>query len=139
LAVPPHSLYSPGKERGRQQPPLRQFQLVSSRVAEYCGFPSVASIKLRSNQREHVHARQLVATKLRQYGWSYPRIGKALGGYHHTTVMHLVCNRWLTTADAQFLDSFSCAVAPTKGGSTPDQWLRGGTTTVDWNACDEWV
>jgi chromosomal replication initiation ATPase DnaA len=35
-------------------------------------------------------ARRAVAEVLRASGWSYPRIGRNLGGRHHTSIMSLV-------------------------------------------------
>lgn len=42
--------------------------------------------------RKHpvVQARQEVCVELRKWNWSYSRIGKTLGGLHHTTVMHIL-------------------------------------------------
>lgn len=40
-----------------------------------------------------VAARRDVARMLRSIGWSLPRIGRALGDRHHTTVMHLLKER----------------------------------------------
>jgi chromosomal replication initiation ATPase DnaA len=47
---------------------------------------------LRSSRRHlrYVVGRRTVAKALRAAGWSYPRIGRALGGRHHTTVMFML-------------------------------------------------
>ncbi len=36
-----------------------------------------------------VSARRQVARELRAAGWSFPEIGRALGGRHHSTIMEL--------------------------------------------------
>jgi hypothetical protein len=38
--------------------------------------------------RRYVEARAVVVAVLRERGWSYPRIGKLLGGRDHSTVIH---------------------------------------------------
>lgn len=44
-----------------------------------------------THQYDIARPRHVVAWLLyRRAGWSYPRIGKALGGRHHTTIMHSV-------------------------------------------------
>lgn len=47
-------------------------------------------IRAKGSQRHLVSARREIASELRRHGWSYPRIGKALGGRHHTTIMYLL-------------------------------------------------
>ena len=37
-----------------------------------------------------VKARRLAAQRLREAGYGYPDIGRALGGTHHTTMMYLI-------------------------------------------------
>jgi len=38
--------------------------------------------------RRYVEARAIVIQVLRERGWSYPRIGKLLGGRDHSTIIH---------------------------------------------------
>ncbi len=40
-----------------------------------------------------VSARWHVASELRRRGYSLPEIGRMMGGYHHTTIMNLLCAR----------------------------------------------
>ena len=57
-----------------------------SRAAEHHGV-TVAEIKGRSRLGHVVAARQDVFLALREAGWSFPRIGRAMGR-DHSTVMH---------------------------------------------------
>ena len=57
-----------------------------SRAAEHHGV-TVAEIKGRSRLGAVVAARQDVFLALRESGWSFPRIGRAMGR-DHSTVMH---------------------------------------------------
>ena len=57
-----------------------------SRAAEHHGV-TVAEIKGRSRLGPVVAARQDVFLALREAGWSFPRIGRAMGR-DHSTVMH---------------------------------------------------
>lgn len=52
---------------------------------------TVEEITGRSRTRCIARARQEVCRRLRDHGWSYPRIGRFLG-LDHTTVMH-ACTR----------------------------------------------
>jgi hypothetical protein len=56
-------------------------------VAARYGVP-VAQILGPTSERQVVDARVAAAHGLRELGLSYPRIGKAVGGRHHSTVMH---------------------------------------------------
>jgi Bacterial dnaA protein helix-turn-helix len=59
-------------------------------VSERLGLP-VGEIRSHRNHAHLVEARAQVAWRLRnELGWSYPRIGKLLGGFHHTTIMYLL-------------------------------------------------
>jgi chromosomal replication initiation ATPase DnaA len=51
--------------------------------------------EVRGNRKDHprVEARREAAARLRMLGMSYPEIGIALGGLHHTTVMHALGKR----------------------------------------------
>ena len=49
---------------------------------------SVDYMLKRGRSMEQLRARAEVAYLLRARGWSLPRIGRALGGMHHTSVMH---------------------------------------------------
>ena len=57
-----------------------------SRAAEHHGV-TVAEIKGRSRLGPAAAARQDVFLALREAGWSFPRIGRAMGR-DHSTVMH---------------------------------------------------
>jgi chromosomal replication initiation ATPase DnaA len=41
-----------------------------------------------------VEARRQLCLRMRERGWSLPRIGRALGARHHTTVLHLLRKGW---------------------------------------------
>ena len=43
----------------------------------------------KSQEPRFVQARKIAVVELRKLGYSYPRIGRILGGRHHTTVMRL--------------------------------------------------
>lgn len=43
-----------------------------------------------SRLRVATDRRRVVAKRLRAEGWSYPRIGRNLGGRHHTSIMYLL-------------------------------------------------
>lgn len=43
-----------------------------------------------SRLREFVVIRRKIAERLRAYGYSYPAIGRALGGRHHTTIQYML-------------------------------------------------
>lgn len=45
-------------------------------------------IRSRYRNRPLVARRRFIARKMREAGYSYPKIGKALGGRDHSTVMH---------------------------------------------------
>lgn len=51
------------------------------------------TILSRSNLADHVAARREAALYLRSLGYSYPSIGRWLGGRHHTTAMNLCKGR----------------------------------------------
>jgi chromosomal replication initiation ATPase DnaA len=53
---------------------------------------SVSSILSDRKWHSIVVARKLAARRLRSMGFSYPEIGRALGGLHHTSAMYL-CGR----------------------------------------------
>ncbi|HVZ89602.1 MAG TPA: helix-turn-helix domain-containing protein [Polyangia bacterium] len=49
-----------------------------------------ARVRGPSRFQEDVEARIAVVAVLRgEFGWSYPRIGRSLGGRHHTSIMYL--------------------------------------------------
>lgn len=58
-------------------------------AARHTGVP-VELIRTKNRSREYVQARAAVAEILHREGWSLSRIGRALGGRHHTTVMNLL-------------------------------------------------
>lgn len=49
---------------------------------------TVRELRTRTNAHHITGPRYLAMWVLTHRGWSYPRIGKALGGFHHTTVLH---------------------------------------------------
>ena len=57
-------------------------------VSEYCGV-GLDDLRGQSRLRRHVYARQVVVYLCRELTeLSLPRIGQAIGGRDHTTVMH---------------------------------------------------
>ena len=61
---------------------------IISRVAERNGI-TTADLRGPSQERRMAHPRQEAMARLQiELGWSTPRIGRALGGRHHTTVLH---------------------------------------------------
>ena len=44
----------------------------------------------RSNERQPVAARRYAAVRLRGMNFSYPQIGRWLGGRHHSTIMYYI-------------------------------------------------
>lgn len=74
---------------------------------------SPASVLGKSQQPQFVAARYEVAVALRRMGWSTPRIGRALGGRHHATIIHLLSKRLapveINSATRSDIDSVSGA------------------------------
>lgn len=48
-------------------------------------------LRIRSQEHHIARPRQIVFWLLRQRNWAYTRIGQAMGGYNHTTVLHGIC------------------------------------------------
>ena len=67
-------------------PPAEVLRRAINRAAEHHGV-TAAEIKGRSRLGSVVAARQDVFLLLREAGWSFPRIGRAMSR-DHTTVMH---------------------------------------------------
>lgn len=71
-----------------------EYETASDRqtVNRIAGSLGVDPDALRGPRRhqEYVQARRVVARDLRGLGWSYPRIGRALGNRDHTTIMYLL-------------------------------------------------
>ncbi len=63
------------------------YQIHRSQVLEHGNFP------------RQVAARAYVAEHLRKRGHSLPAIGRLIGGFHHTTVMHLLRTAKLKRVD----------------------------------------
>ena len=49
-----------------------------------------AQIAARNNRLTYVRARTEIYMLLRERGWSYPQIGRLVGGRDHTTIVHSV-------------------------------------------------
>jgi chromosomal replication initiation ATPase DnaA len=47
---------------------------------------------ISTHESQVVAARRMAARRMREMGYSFPLIGRYLGGLHHTSVMHL-CDR----------------------------------------------
>ena len=60
--------------------------VIATAADEVCA--SVGEITGGSRYARLVRARWAVMLALREAGWSSARIGRALGGRHHTTVLH---------------------------------------------------
>ncbi len=45
-------------------------------------------LRLRSQEHHIARPRHIVFWLLHEQKWSYARIGQAMGGFHHTTVLH---------------------------------------------------
>ena len=67
---------------------MSDFEIVASLSREM----GVDPAKVRSHRRWRslCTARRVIARMLREIGRSYPEIGRALGGRHHTTVMAML-------------------------------------------------
>lgn len=79
-----------------------------SAVASATGIPA-SEILGRSHRWPVADARHVLAYALRERGWSYPRIGAALGR-DHTTIMHAVDKvRWRAGLRAQADASITAA------------------------------
>lgn len=61
-------------------------------VRQMCKAAMVSVEEVRGSARypRLVEMRRKIAKRLRDDGYSYPAIGRALGGKHHTSVMHMV-------------------------------------------------
>lgn len=70
-----------------------QIHRVLLAVSIHCGI-TVRDILGRSRQQDIIIAREIVAYILRRppYRLSFAAIGRHLGGYHHTTILHNVRN-----------------------------------------------
>lgn len=64
------------------------FELIDAAAIHAGVYPAEITGKRRNQHL--VRARSAIAIVLREQGLSYPRIGKALGGRDHTTVINLV-------------------------------------------------
>lgn len=67
---------------------MRASEAAIAVAAEACG---VRPVDVRGPRRygELVRARKMAAREMRAAGMTYPAIGRALGGRHHTTAMNL--------------------------------------------------
>lgn len=66
-------------------------KILHSNMAIICHFMGQVSLSdVLGKSREHrlMPARAAIARYLRERGWSYPSIGKVMGGRDHTTIMH---------------------------------------------------
>ena len=62
---------------------------IVNNICEALGYEA-ARVRGPSRYQEDVEARANVSKVLRgEFGWSFPRIGHALGGKHHTSIMFL--------------------------------------------------
>ena len=61
-------------------------------MAAACKATGVTPRLMRSPRkfRSLVNARWFAASKMRAEGYSYPEIGRALGGFDHSTIIHLL-------------------------------------------------
>jgi Bacterial dnaA protein helix-turn-helix len=70
----------------------------------------------RNRRQSFVMARFAVMLRLRQKGWSYPRIARALGRKDHTTAIHGVAQaRWLLSAYSEFAELLEALDKPCDG------------------------
>jgi hypothetical protein len=63
---------------------------IATRAARRHGAGLQETLVRKSRARQAVNARADTARQLRARGWSYARIGRALGGYHPSSVGHLL-------------------------------------------------
>jgi chromosomal replication initiation ATPase DnaA len=70
----------------------RDYERVNE-IALELGYDADA-LRGRDRTRAMSYSRRIVIQKLRAEGWSYPRIGRALGGRHHTTILAYVADKW---------------------------------------------
>ena len=73
----------------RTMPKVGIARRLISHAADRLEIPAQDVVSSRRNKRL-IYARSMVAVVLKERGWSYPRIGAALGGRDHTTIIHSV-------------------------------------------------
>jgi Bacterial dnaA protein helix-turn-helix len=72
----------------RPNPARMELRALIETVCQENNFP-IATILGRCNEARFVNVRREISIRARREGYSYPRIGAALGR-HHTTIIHLV-------------------------------------------------
>ena len=72
--------------------PRQQIHSMVSEVAAASGF-SLADVIGRDRREPIIQVRAQVIHRLRDQGWSLPKIGRLLGGRDHTTIHHLLSSR----------------------------------------------
>lgn len=84
---------------------------------------TIDDICSRDRRMEKVDARRVVAVVLKARGWSYPRIGRLLGGRDHSTIMNLCKTAGPRAARDRFLrasiDYHMAEFGPAKGTTLP--------------------
>ena len=75
----------------RTQIKMRAGTPISSLLASVCEFHALTREQVLGPDRHmvFVDARRIIATVLKARGWSYPSIGRMLGGRDHTTIINL--------------------------------------------------
>jgi len=77
-------------------PPRSDWKADLRALADFYGL-TVEDITGKSRTKRIIPARHHAMAVLRQRGWSYPEIGRKLGGRDHSTVIHGIKNHYERT------------------------------------------